>query len=75
MTVLLPRRRALPVDEHLLDAVLLHLQLAQRAELGQSPEGQLEVVPVGVLLTDLVPDGEELLTRDLKRLDWYSVVS
>ena len=68
MSSVLPGGRALPVDEHLLDAVLLHLQFAEGAEFREAPERQLEVVPVGVLLTDLVADGEELLAGDLERL-------
>ena len=66
--VLIPGCGTLPVDEYLLDAVLLHLELAERAELGEASERQLEVAPVGVLLTDLVPDGEKPLPRDLQRL-------
>ena len=77
--VLIPGCGALPVDEDLLDAVLLHLELAERAELGEAPERQLEVAPVGVLLPDLVADGEEPLPSDLQRLKAgrvaYSVIS
>ena len=62
------RRGALAVDQHLLHAVLLHLELAQRAELRESAQRQLEVGPVGVLLTDLVADGEEPLAGDLQGL-------
>ena len=65
-------RGALPVDQHLLDAVFLHLQLPQRAELTQAAQRQLEVVPVRVLLTDLVPGEEEKSRKNVSAS--YSVI-
>ena len=62
------RGGALAVNQNLLHAVLLHLELAQRAELGKSAQGQDELVPVGVFLADLLTDGKEPVTGNLQRL-------
>ena len=53
---------------HLLHPVLLHLQLAEAAELGHAAHGQHVVVPVGVLLPDLLADREESVPCNLQRL-------
>ena len=50
-----PGGGALPVYQDLLHPVLLHLELPQRAELGQAAQGKDELVPVGILLANLLP--------------------